>query len=265
MKDSEWKENNRPFRKIETWDHFLERWEAIVTEQEAIGLIHAGTTIALPFETNSKAAEIEKRIGFYLSLTTNKNAEIAAVAQQIIIKYWLKATPFWEEYAPSHGRILAFLSYTNASGHSLWTSLLKPPYPRFISEYLFKVFGVWRSKQQDPKLHAIFQEMANLIVYSGLVWGLGYEFDRDFRGKDALPLIEKFLNARDYGREQGPGYVLMNLPAVEKKPIADLSSPAAQTLVEEIAAMARLKILYWMGEGVHEKYEKFKYSKGATQ
>jgi len=81
LRTEEQRELDREFTQIETWKEFLERWQAIGTEQEAVGLFYAGAAVLWEDRLYQTVAEVAERVGFYLRWATHKNAVIQATAQ----------------------------------------------------------------------------------------------------------------------------------------------------------------------------------------
>lgn len=247
LRNQEERDLDREFARIETWEEFLSRWQSIDTEEEAEGLLFKGVTIPMPFEKES--GEIRRRVAFYLKWSEHKNRNIAWATEQIIIKHWLKRVHPNINYGSTHALLLEFLQNQRMS-------LLKPPYPRFIAEYLLKVYQVSRFGDhpgyKSSKLYEEYRILLESVVYAMLVWGLGYKLASD-GFKEAIPIIDGFLQEKKYDA----GNALMKISGYGD-PLPDLSFPNAQEEIKERAALALLKLRYWVGEGVNEKFNKTK-------
>jgi len=260
LRTKEQRELDREFTQIETWEEFLGRWRAVSTEQEAVGLLYTGTTVSwqdrsrCPYPTFE---EVETRVNFYLRWANHKNTAIQTTAQQLLIKHWLRKVHMQAVFVEIHRNLLNFLAHLAEDQTEILKSpfkpdapLLKPPYPRFVSEYLLKMYEVWHHAYQQERDHAAFQALTEPLVVASCFWGVSYLFARDGNGKSAIPIIEKFLKSREYE----PGNVFMKLSGYGD-PLADLSCSWAQEEAKERAALALLKMRYWFAGGVKEKFE----------
>ncbi len=131
--------------------------------------------------------------------------------------------------------------------------LFQPPYPRFVSEYLLKMYEVWcrQGRYQSLKDHQAFLDLTEFFTLALCCWGLAYVLARDGEGKKTMPAIERFLVKKGYE----PGKVFFKLSGYGD-PIADLSHSNTQDEVNERAALALLKMRYWFGPGVQEKLDR---------
>ncbi len=249
LRKPEERELDRTFERIETREEFLTRWNTIDTEQEAVGLLYGGTSV-FPFDLGEadhhaeKQAEIESRIGFYLRVADYKNSgAVAETAQQLIVKYWLRRLGRWSlgnypTYLKAHVSVLNFLKEPRAS-------ILKPPYPRFVSEYLLNVNEEWRygspPQYQRGFGYSFLQHHTELIVKVLCVWGLAYILP----GTSTIRLIGQFLKENNYDPKQILA-VLADLPG-KCEPLSDLSSEWAKDTICARAARAYLQMLHLQG------------------
>ena len=252
---------DRKFVRIETWDEFLGRWRAIDTEEEAVGLLYAGTKIqpAKRYVHDDMEA-IPLRVDFYLRWAIHENETVRMASRQLIIKHWLRATPLEAQFVETHQVLLGFLAKVAEEqclilkeAFSAEPPLFQPPYPRFVSQYLLGMHKVWHHREHElsDRDHKAFQCLTEPMVKAMCWWGLSYVLSADYRGKETMSAIEGFLERRGYD----PGEVLLKISGYGD-PISDLSSHSAQDEVKERAAKALLKMRYWFGRGGQEKFDK---------
>ncbi len=261
LRDENQRELDWKFTRFETWEEFLTRWRAVDTEEEAIGLLYAGTK--LPYrESYKSAAEVEERVNFYIRWANHENEVIHTTAQQLLIKHWLRKVQMTTEYVKVHQALLKFLveigealalaiqkSYFPVSFNEQRFTLLKPPHPRFVAEYLVKMYEVWHHPYKQECDYTAFQILTETFAAAACSWGVSYMFARDGNGKPTIHAIEQFLEQRGYD----PGKVFLTLSGYGE-PLANLSFPGAQQQVSERAALALLKMRYWFGGGVREMF-----------
>lgn len=255
---------DRKFAKIETWEDFLEVWDEVDTEEEAGGLLYAGTKV--PYQNRyGSVAEIRERVEFYLLWAGHEDDTVSAIAQQLLIKHWLREARMEEEFWEVHRCLLGFLVQTagmvssalekyffTASSHSdKRFELFGPPYPRFVTKYLAEVYDVWHHAHEHEQAHAAFQVLTEDLVNAACWWGVSYMFAVDGDGKSTIPIIEQFLEKRGYD----PRDVLLTLSG-HGEPLPDLAFPGAQDQVKERAALAFLKMKYWFGGGFSAEFRK---------
>lgn len=241
----------RKFSRIETWEEFLTKWEAVETEEEAVGLLYGGANV-FPFgpdkgfDIDSKGDIVKERIAFYLDCARCSNETIATVAQQIIIKSWLKRVivswvGYFSGYLEATNMVLEFLQNPSEA-------ILKPPYPRFVAEWLLPLHEEWRygthSTYRTGKSYLALQDLTKLIVKVLCVWGLGYVLARDGLRPETIPMIKEFLDEQGYE----PGKIFMEISGYGDAP-SDLSSSEGKKNVGYIAACAFLKLKFWVGGG----------------
>lgn len=182
LRSEEERDFGRKFTVIETWEEFLKRWKAIDTEQEVIGLLYAGPKIP-PFDNKIalkpelKGEEAEKRVKFYLNVIRySENPNIKTIAEQVIIKQWLKIFEApWQYVYPGYLNtcvmIMEFLQNPNES-------LISEPYPRFVSKFLLSLYTAWSSgcipDYRNGKEYLALQPHTELIVRNLCTWGLAY-------------------------------------------------------------------------------------------
>jgi len=252
---------DRKFTKLETWGEFLERWRVIDTEQEAVGLLYAAITVP-PYDVSwseDGVIQVRERVDFFLRWATHENEKVKTTARQLVIKHWLQKTPLRKEFKEIHKSLLIFLTqlvealYTSEMDAPRWKRppLFQPPYPRFVSEYLLKMYEVWHHAYQQEQDYEAFQTLTTPFTLALCYWGLAYVLARDGRGFKTMTIVERFLEERRYD----PGHVLMEISG-HGEPIPDLSFPGAHDSVNKRAALALLKMRYWSGEGVREKFER---------
>lgn len=248
LRDAEERELDRTFTKIETWEEFLSRWAAIDTEQEAVGLLYAGTTIP-PFNTMSdptdrgeKSRQIQQRVQFYIHQSRQKNSVVSTVAQQLIVKHWLGYLILWyadlEGYFNAHRRALEFLGVPR-------DQLRESPYPRFVTTYLLGVYEHWSHGSHPDyrrgKAHHRLQSLTKPLIRAMCVWGLGFKLGiSGDRQHLELEEIQAFLQERNFNI----GAVLSNLAAYGVPPTRLRDEQA-----NEGGAQAYLRILYRAGGG----------------
>lgn len=251
---------DREFTRIETWDEFLTRWRAIDTEQEAVGLLYAGTTVVpVPQYVHDKTGDVPQCVNFYLKWATHGNEAVQTTARQLIIKHWLRATPLRTEFVEAHRLLLGFLSevaegQARALEEAFYAEppLFRPPYPRFVSEYLLRVHKVWYAPERySDRDHKAFQYLTEPLTDALCWWGLAYVLAQDYRGKKTMPAIERFLERRGFKL----GDIFFGLSG-HGDPMSDLTSHHAQDEVKERAARALIKMRYWFGPGVKEGFDK---------
>ena len=257
MRNKEKRELGRTFDKIESWDDFLARWEAIETVQEAVGLLYAAPHI-FPFNLGDssyhteRTNEIGTRINFFLRVAQYKDPVVSVVAQQLIVKSWLKRmgrSTFWyPTYFAAHTGLWKFLL-------TFPESILKPPYPRFVREYLAPIHEEWRHGSHpnylEGEIFKKFQEHTEVIVKMLCTWGLSEELGRDGLRPETKPIIKEFLDDHKFD----PGKVLMDPLAHVEMP-ADFSSQHQRDAILYAAARTYLKLIYWTGPGVHLEFNK---------
>lgn len=260
LREQDERDLDRKFTRIETWDEFLARWQVVDTEQEAVGLLYTGTTIQpVRKYVHDDVEKVSLWVNFYLKWTAHENEAVACTAQQLVIKHWLRATPLEAKFVNTHHMLLSFLvevaeeqSEAMRPAFASPPVLFRPPYPRFVSEYLLKVYEVWcREDKYNPEHHQALLGLTEPFSAALCSWGLAYVLARDYNGKKTMWAIERFLAQRKYDS----GSVFFKLSG-HGNPIADLSSSNAQDEVNERAALALLKMQYWFGPGVQEKFDR---------
>lgn len=256
LREEEERELDRRFGSIETWDEFLTRWRAIDTEQEAVGLLYAGARIPISPTRPTRFEEVRIRARFYIQWSNHENKLVADTAKQVIVKHWLSRARnlFWLEYLDTHKLLIEFLQKRHEA-------LLVPPYPRFISVYLLPLFVICRDGsgpyytrgREYEVMHGLIESVARTL----LVWGLGYKL-AECGTAECIEVIEEFLRER----KCDAGHSLMNISG-HGEPIADLYSLCKEEEINQRAALALLKLRYWVGEGVHEKFARLRPVKPA--
>ncbi len=193
----------RTFSKLENWDEFLSLWEKASTEEEAIGLLYGATSLELysvnrvwcPNHTQhcSQSQYFDRIVDFYTLWADHSNHNVSRVAEQMIVKSWLRVAGREAgniHFVGIHLRLLFFLETKR-------NSLLRPPYPRFVADYLFKL-----NQALTPRLVEEceeFAEIAHSMVLPLLQWGLAHYIASDaIRYALYLHEIKEFLNERDY-------------------------------------------------------------------
>ncbi len=247
---------DRKFTRIETWGEFLQRWNAIDTEQEAIGLLHAGHTL-FPEGFHVEPAHLKEGVDFYLLVAAHENKAVSLAAQQLVIKCWLRKAWTGAGYVNVHRILLEFLVLVGQQQAEIVKQpfqspvpLLEPPYPRFVAEYLLRVYEVWHHAHRQECDHAAFQVLTDSLALAACIWGVSYIFARDGAGFKVMPAIQAFLQQRGYELRNA----LMNLSGYGD-PLAKLSFPSVQEEINKRAAFALLKMRYWSGAGVHESFD----------
>ena len=97
----------------------------------------------------------------------------------------------------------------------------------------------------------MLQPFTELVVTTLLNWGLGYVLAEDGLRPEIIWIAERFLAKRGYD----PGRVFMEMSGYGE-PLEDLSKKISVDEVNKRASMALLKLQYWVGEGVHAKFER---------
>ncbi|MBI3305021.1 hypothetical protein HYZ80_01695 [Candidatus Parcubacteria bacterium] len=202
MFNSAWEvDRGRVFENIGTWGEFLLDWGRNRTQLGAVGLLYGGTEVPISATTlEERAREIARRLDFYLKWALQEewaaepNTAVAVTSQQLIVKHWLKVLMRAADdcFCGSHQLLLAFL-------HTRWPSLLAPPYPRFVAEYLSEICHVWQFG--DPARRDIrlpIQNLTDFVVPALCVWGLGYRLAEDHARPDAADMISVWLRYRSY-------------------------------------------------------------------
>jgi hypothetical protein len=168
--------------KIRSWNEFGFAWEKYcICEAAAIGLLYEGAALPIPekddraptdYKNNSSGLTAE-RVDFFLAaaMATYKNSErITEVAAQQLVRHLLAPALANCELTDAHGKIIAFLKKKPAS-------LLRPPYPRLIAQYLSSVFNHCDSeisKLSPGQMHEVFAFYKKLTG-AMCTWGLSYE------------------------------------------------------------------------------------------
>jgi len=237
--------SEREFVNPKTWEEFLKRWQRASGEMEAVGLLYGGVD-GVPFSDTYQSSEDRlKRVGFYLDCLDHHNKRIAEIAGQMIIRKCLKllkscSVGYDAGCLEITNRILKFLQHPS-------NSMLKPPHPRFVSEYLLSLHEEWRhgthSDYQCGKGYQALQGSTELIAKALCAWGLGYVLARDGLRPETIPIIREFLNERGYQI----GEVFMKISGYGEPP-ADLSDSAGAEKINYTAACAFLKLKFWVGE-----------------
>lgn len=246
LREGEERELDRKFVPIETWEEFLVRWKAIDTEQEAVGLLYAGARIPISPKYPARSEEMEIRVRFYIQWSGYKDSnEIADIAKQVIVKHLLLRVGFMCEHVETYKLLIEFLQKRHKA-------LLRPPYPRFISQYLLPLFNICRSGTGPYYTHGLEYKIMHGLIESVaralLVWGLGYKL-AEHGTAECIEVIEEFLRER----KCDAGHSLMDISGYGE-PIADLSGFGQEEEINKRAALALLKLRYWVGRGVHEKF-----------
>lgn len=261
LRDDKDRDMGRPFITIETWEEFLNRWRRADTEGEAVGLLYEGVRVPIPKceWVRDEAPFFLERVQFYLKWAGHKNQRVSNTAKQLLIKHWLRKVHwFKKEYLETHRLLLDFLVCLAREASPRWVDrrpeILQPPYPRYVSKYLVEFFEPWHHSggafwsEED---HQALQSLTDLFATALCFWGMSFVLARDYRGKDAVPAIKRFLEERDY--EAGKAFMTIS---GHGEPEPDLSFLGAQERVNTCAALALLKIQYWIGDGVKEKFER---------
>lgn len=237
--------SEKEFSSPKTWDEFLARWRAVKGRMEAVGLLYGGFD-SVPYSGGPSYKDWLKRTGFYLDCLNHYDKTIAEIAGQMIIRKCLKQLKYCSVgYDPEcleiTDRVLTFLQ--NPSN-----AMLKPPHPRFVSEYLLSLHEEWRHgthpDYQRGKNYQVLQDSTGLIIKALCAWGLSYILARDGLRPEIIPIIKEFLNNRGYQI----GEVFMKISGYGE-PTADLSDTAGAEKINYAAACAFLKLKYWVGGG----------------
>ena len=243
---------DKEFSRIKNWKEFLTRWEDVKTEEEAVGLLYSGANVP-DSEYFVPSAEKLERISFYLDYIEHPNEKIATTVQQIIIRHWLKwlsgcLIGYDSGCLEITNRVLEFLQNPSES-------LLKPPHPRFVSEYLLPLHKEWRyghsSDYGRGKGYQALQESTKLIVKALCTWGLGYVLAVDGLRPEIIPIIKEFLDERGYQT----GEALFRISGYGEPP-SDLSGSTGTEKVNYTAACAFLKLKFWVGGGFTAEFIK---------
>jgi len=236
---------DREFTNPKTWEEFLARWRAVKGRMEAVGLLYGGFD-GVPYSGDPSYKDWLKRTGFYLDCLEHHDKMIAEIAGQMIIRKCLKQLKYCSvgydpECSEVTNRILKFLQKPS-------NAMLKPPHPRFVSEYLLLLHEEWRHgthpDYQRGKNYQTLQGSTELIVKALCAWGLGYVLARDGLRPEIIPIIKEFLKTRRYQI----GEVFMKISGYGEPP-ADLSDTAGAEKINYTAACAFLKLKFWVGGG----------------
>ena len=189
----------RQFPQLRDWPHFLERWEAAATEEEAVGLLYAGASIGAKFllspEIRRQAAN--ERVEFYIHWADHGEGKISTIAQQAIVKGLLKddTIPVCVDTMPGHRLLLGFLREPR-------NALRLPPYPRFATNYILGLLQSWEKPRtaSEAEVHAALQDLsADEVLWPVMSWGHGWTlYLRGERADDITPVIEQFLEHHGY-------------------------------------------------------------------
>jgi len=237
--------------RIENWEQFVERCKAVVTEEEAVGLLYSGMDVPYTGKYGATSEERLTRVNFYLGGLKNPNEKIAATCGQLIIKRCLKALKgcmvgYDKGCLETTNQILQFLQKPGEE-------LLKPPYPRFVAEYLLPLHEEWRhgthSDYQRGKGYQALQGSTELIVRALCAWGMGYILARDGLRPEVIPVIKEFLDERGYET----GKVFFKISG-DGEPPANLSGIPGAEEINFTAACAFLKLMFWVGGGFKAQF-----------
>lgn len=183
------------------WQLYLQSWDRIRTAEEAIGLLYAGVSPKMSRELEHHQRygvlsrqersvhdrELQKRLEFYLNWARNMpNPEVAAVAQQIIAKYWLRMCK--SSMTPGSTQTLLVYFLWGIKG-AIYPSLYESPYPRFVSEYLIWLFG------QRPAGGFSISDSVPVFIE----WGMGHILAGK-RERELIPFIENYLGEDNLNR-----------------------------------------------------------------
>lgn len=238
-------QSRRTFTSIETWKEFLKRWEDIDTEEEAIGLLHAGIDIP------DRDENFKGRIAFYIQVSGYENNKVAVCAEQLIVSRWLKHLSINTIHISNRleGAILV-LEFLDL----LRTSLLGAPYPRFVAEFLSGIHRVWSTgispRYQQGAEYIGLQSHTPIIVRALCIWGMGHLLGTNVR-RETIPYLKKHL---DQNNPKAVEEVFMHLTDGCAPP-PTLDSVGAVEISVSNAARALLKLEYWVGDGVEAKYD----------
>lgn len=236
--------------RIKTWEQFVDRCKAVVTEEEAVGLLYCGMDV--PYSGQYATSEERlTRVNFFLGGLKNPNEKIAETCGQLIIKRCLKELKccligYDSGCLEATNKVLKFLQKPK-------DDLLVPPYPRFVSEYLLHLHKEWRygdsSYHGRGKAYQLLQKSTKLIVKTLCVWGLGYVLAENGLRPEVIPIIKEFLDERSYQT----GRVLFEISG-HGEPPADLSGKSGTDKVNYLAACAFLKLKFWVGGGFRAEF-----------
>jgi hypothetical protein len=227
---------NREPPSIQTWEQFLERWEAIGSQEEATGLLYA------PIGFKDKRSLVEQ-VDFYLVLAVGQG-KVARVARQVIVKHWLRECNFYPAtMADLHIRLVEFLNERHPD-------LLSAPYPRFITKYLREVSMKWYfgNQQTARELEKRLQSATRQLIFALLTWGVTEPFVSHFyTRREIIPLVEEFVRRHLVD----PGISLGEFPSENKAPIERFSTDRdARDEIWTRADRTLLYLLYRSGVGV---------------
>jgi hypothetical protein len=205
----------REFTPILTWCSFLRNWEEVKTEPAAIGLLHIGSGINQYQQENppDEVFCLYAQVPFYLDVAERAD-EMGTVAQQQIVTGLLrKASALaWDNplAIDAHKRLVKFLGFRHET-------LVKPPYPRFISEFLWQAFHKWRGAHARV-VHEAYKSLrtedwplgplANALLTWGAADALTFQeicadrkqreedISEDAQAQEIFPIIDAFLKER---------------------------------------------------------------------
>lgn len=236
---------DRTFPRLVNWAQFIVRWEAAHTVEEAIGLLHAGPHV--PTDGAPPGVAALERVEFYLHWAGQEVSTITTVAQQVIVKGLLEspAIPLCEETIPAHKLLIRFLREPNFD-------LKRPPYPRFASNYILRLYNAWRYNHRGGSfpeaVHAALQDATEDVLWPVLSWGYGWVLSDIGPRKDVIEVIEKFLGHHRYNFEafmrRGPDSMVR---------IEDLSGENTALRLCDRAAWALLRLQFKHSGGISVK------------
>jgi len=224
----------------DNWETYLKSWDRVRTAEEAAGLLYAGVSHEMfrhleyhqqmcVLSAQERAAhdkELKKRLEFYLAWAKSElNPAIAIVAQQIIVKYWMRICKSSLTPGSINFLLIDFL-------RNIYLSLMKPPYPRFVGEYLLWLF------EERPEAFFISTSVPMFIN-----WGMGYILANK-NETTLIPYIEAFLN-KDYDAER---FILNSLEPEKCEPLNSLEGSGA--VCQNRAGRALIKLKMRAGYGL---------------
>jgi hypothetical protein len=152
-----------------------------------------------------------------------------------------------EDYLISLVSILTFLEQPSHS-------LLSPPYPRFVGQFMKPLHQIWRCGAcpdwQNGRDYIFIQQHTRLVVRVLCSWGLGFLLAEDKSHPEVIPYLIEFLTERK-PIDDIVGKVFLSLATTEE--FCDLSRAEAKEQTEVVAAKALLKLQWLMGENTQTK------------
>ncbi|MDO8558632.1 MAG: hypothetical protein Q7S09_05665 [bacterium] len=228
-----------------TWERLEWQWrDGQLSREEAESLLYAGTKIEIPDEEEVQYVQrgdhtpeeiLDHRVRFYIKIGRSMDDAVAAVAQQLIVKHWLREVarrfPGWNGL---HELLISLFI------KGVPQNLAKPPYPRFVANYLLDVYGRWlkSSFEKDASHARALDHFAEALI----TWGLGHHLGRVASSPGAVVHLRRITELLENSLI-GFDMRLLDLSIKnEGREIADFSDCEVEKEIKKRAALALLKI-----------------------